>query len=326
MTNIPERRLVIGFAAVLAAWSLSSCDGGGGDGGGDADADADGDSDSDSDSDGDGDPGAGLVGTWGALHVTAVVVDTGIPLLGQQWSSARTWSLVEIASDGAGGLTLTERPCMSKVKTGTAGSHVEVPQSMFQHLKPVTRHVSVDSGAPGAAFVSDVAFSVRGANLCDPVNDPLPSGPAPIDDSTSCDQECTDSHCDEDQDGHPGVTSHVTVNIPLLNIECSVYAAARGWSRLSGAVIDADTIAGAVVDWGSEQVVLAATRQLCVSTSQAQPDGCPGHHYFKMVRLGAGGTCADVLALTDCDEDEHACDADAVLPLDPNNDTQGCDG
>lgn len=323
MNAIPYRlTLLCWIATLVGALSLPACgeDDGGGAGDADVDADADADADVDADADADADPGAGLVGAWGALQVTAVVVDTGIPLLGQQWSSARTWSLVDIASDGAGGLTLTERPCMSKVKTGMAGTSVEVPQSMFQHLRPVTRHVSVGSSAPGAAFVSDVAFSVRGANLCDPVNDPLPPGPADVNDSTSCDQECTGSHCDEDQDGHPGVTSHLKSAI----VNCSVYATTKSWSRLSGEVVDADTIAGAVVDWGSRQVVLAATNQLCVSDAQAAPDGCPEHHYFRMVRIAGGGTCADVLALTDCDEDEHTCDSNEVLPLDPENDTQGC--
>jgi hypothetical protein len=320
MTTIAGKTIVLGLLAVTAALPLGACDGGGG-GAGDADTDGDTDTDSDgdSDTDSDADPGAGLVGTWGALQATAVVVDTGIPLIGEQWSSARSWSLVEIASDGAGGLTLTERPCLSKVKTGMAGSHVEVPTAMLALLAPVVRHVAVGSSAPGTAFASDLAYSVRGANLCDPVNDPLPPGPANADDSTSCDQACTGSHCDEDQDGHPGVTSHMSSAV----LNCSVYAAAKSWSRLDGQVQDAVTIAGAVVDWGSQQVVLAATRQLCVTDAPAAPDGCPAHHYFRLVRI-AGTTCADVLALTDCDEDEASCDSNAAQPLDPNPDTEEC--
>ncbi len=325
MTTNIERLVAIGLFVISLALAAAACDDGGGGSAGDADTDADsdgdgdGDSDSDSDSDTDADPGAGLVGTWAALQVTAVVVDTGIPLIGEQWSSARAWSLVDIASDGAGNLTLTERPCLSQAKTGMAGSHVEVPTSMLALLDPVVRHVHVDASAPGTAFASDVAYSVRGANLCDPVNDPLPPGPANVDDSTSCDQDCTGSHCDEDQDGHPGVTTHMTSSI----INCSVYAAAKGWSRLNGEIVDADTIAGSVVDWGSQQVVLAATQQLCVTSAQAAPDGCAQHHYFKMVRIG-GTTCADVTALTDCDEDEATCDSNAAQPLDPNPDTQEC--
>jgi hypothetical protein len=277
----------------------SSCDGGGGTPGGadsdtdgdtDGDSDSDADTDTDSDGDADTDPGAGLVGSWGALQVTASLVDTGIPLIGEQWSSARAWALSVVTSDGAGALTLTEHPCLAKVKlgSGSMGSHVELPTAGLQNLGPTLRHVAVDGSGAGTLFVTDVAYSVRGANLCDEVNDPLPPPGAPLDDSTSCDLECSGSHCDEDIDGHPGVT---TIMSGLL--DCEVYAAARSWSRLDGQLDDADTISGAVVDQGSDQVVLAATRALCnTQSADAQHDGCDPHHYFRMVRLAPGATCS----------------------------------
>jgi hypothetical protein len=320
-------RAVLALTLVAATFALAACGDDGGSSGGsdtdtdadsdsDADTDADSDSDADSDTDTDADPGAGLVGTWGTLAVTATVVDTGIPLVGEQWSSARSWALTTITSDGAGNLTLSEQPCMAKVKLGSAATHVEVPTAGLANMDPTLRPVTVDSSQPGTAFVSEVAYSVRGANLCDEVSDPLPEPGAPVDDSTSCDLECTGSHCDEDQDGHPGVT---TIISGLLN--CEVYAAARSWSRLDGELDDADTISGAVTDHGSDQVVLTATRPLCnTQGNAAENDGCPPHHYFKMVRLADGATCADVLAQTDCDEDEAACDNNDVQPLDPNND------
>jgi len=309
--------------------ALAACGDGGGSAGGtdadtdsdsdtDADADSDSDSDTDADTDSDADPGGGLVGSWGTLAVTATVVDTGIPLVGVQWSSARSWALTVVTSDGAGNLTLSEQPCLAKVKLGSAATHVEVPSAGLTNMDPTLRQVTVESSDPGATFVTEVAYSVRGANLCDEIGDPLPAPGAPVDDSTSCDLECTGSHCDEDQDGHPGVTTIVS---GLLN--CEVYAAARSWSRLDGELDDADTISGAVTDNGSEQVVLTATRPLCnTQGNAAESDDCPPHHYFKMVRLGDGATCADVLALTDCDEDEAACDTNDALPLDPNNDLQ----
>jgi hypothetical protein len=278
--------------AVVALAPLACGDGGGTTGGADADSDSDSDSDSDTDtdsdadtdSDSDSDPGAGLVSAWGALQVTASVVDTGIPVIGEQWSSARSWALVEVTSDGAGNLTLSERPCLAKVKLGSAASHVEVPTTGLQYMDPVLRAVTVPASDLGTPFVSQVAHAVRGANLCDDVNDPLPATGAPLDDSTPCDLECTGSHCDEDQDGHPGVT---TIMSGLLN--CEVYAAVRSWSRLDGEVDDADTISGAVVDHGSEQGVLNATRPLCnTNAAVAVLDGCDPHHYFRLVRLDDG--------------------------------------
>jgi hypothetical protein len=253
--------------------------------------------------------------------VTAAVARTGIPILGEQWTSSRAWQVVEIASDGAGNLTLLETPCLAKVKTGGAvRAVVEVPQATIDHMPAVERHVALASSAPETPFVSDVVWAVRGANLCDPEGDPLPTGPLDVDDSTSCDQPCGVYACDQDEDGHPGVTSHMEA-AGIVN--CDVYAAARGWYRLDGRIVDAVSIAGSLADRGSEQVVLAATQPLCATGSAAiSDDGCAAHTYFKMVRLDGGTACADVLALTDCDEDPAACDANDALPLDPNDDTQ----
>ena len=298
-------------------------DGRDGDDGADADADADADTTADADAEADSstDPGAALTGFWGQIMATAVLTRTGIPILGEQWSSSRAWQLVEITSDGAGNLTLIETPCLAKVKTGgVVRAVVEVPQTTIDRMPPIERHVALASSAPSTPFVSDVVYAVRGANLCDPQSDPLPTGPLDVNDSTSCDQPCGIYACDQDEDGHPGITTHMEA-AGIVN--CDVYAVARGWSRLDGQIADATSIAGTIADRGSEQEILAATQALCASASATiSDDGCAAHTYFKMVRLDGGTTCADVLALTDCDEDPAACDANAVLPLDPNNDTQ----
>jgi len=320
------------FALLFLA--MPACDDGGGgssdadsdsdsdtDADSDSDTDGDTDSDTDSDSDGDTDPGAGLVGSWGQLAVTGTLTDTGIALIGTTWSTSRAWQLVEITSDGEGNLTLTETPCLAKVKTGGAiASSVEVPQSTIDAMPPQERHVTVDSSDPGEAFVSDTVYSVRGANLCDPQNDPLPVGPVDANDSTSCEQDCGNYQCDQDEDGHPGITSH-TEAAGIIN--CDVYVVMKSWSRLNGTIVDDDTIEGAVEDNGSDQNVLAATQAMCAnSNATTGDDGCAAHRYFRMARLDSGATCADVLALTDCDEDSSTCDTNDALPLDPSNDTE----
>ncbi len=279
-------------------------------------------SDADSDGDSDADPGAALVGSWGQLAANAMLTDTGIALLGQQWSASRAWQLVEITSDGAGDLTLTETPCLAKVKTGggALSPAMEIPQNTIDHMPATERHVAVTSSEAGTPFVSDTVYSMRGANPCDPENDPVPTGPVDANDSTSCDQACGDYQCDQDEDGHPGITSHMSA---ASVVDCDVYVAVRGWSAFTGEIADADTISGAIGDHGSEQEVLAATQALCANAdATVADDGCAAHSYFKMVRLAAGATCADVLALTDCDDDAAACDTNDALALDPNDDTQ----
>jgi hypothetical protein len=106
-------------------------------------------------------------------------------------------------------------------------------------------------------------------------------------------------------------------------LNCDVYAVARSWASLDGAIADAATIAGTLGEHGSDQEILAATQPICANaTATVADDGCAAHTYFKMVKLDGGTTCADVIALTDCDEDPATCDVNAVLALDPNNDTQ----
>jgi len=288
----------------------------------DADADTDADTDTDTDADSDADPGAALEGFWGQLTATAILTDTGIEILGEQWSASRGWQLVEIASDGAGNLTLTETPCLAKVKTGGGmfSPIVEIPQSTIDHMPPTERHVSVTSSEPGAAFASDTVYTVRGANLCDPQSDPLPVGPVDAADATPCAEACGPGQCDQDEDAHPGITSHMEA---ASIINCNVYVAVRSWSRLDGAISDPALIAGTIAEHGSDQEILAATQTLCANASATvSDDGCAAHTYFRMVKLDGGTTCADVLALTDCDEDAATCDANDALALDPNNDTQ----
>lgn len=273
-------------------------------------------------------PGSGLVGTWGQL-VNISVVQSGVPLLGSSWVASRNWQLVEITTDGAGNLTASERLCTVRLKLGTWVDQSIVPQTFVDHLEPLERHVSVETDEPGSPWVSDQVIEVRGANLCDGDCDPeinfncdrLPSngsadGP---DDANSCDQSCGSGHCDQDEDGHPGMT---TILSGMFN--CELYVAQRWGAAFDGEIVDDDTIAGTVVDHFSEQSLLASSSPFCsAAETEAAPFDCPEQQYFKMVRLPDGATCEDVLELTDCDEDEATCDTNAALPLDPRNDQPG---
>ncbi|MBW2276022.1 MAG: hypothetical protein JRF63_00940, partial [Deltaproteobacteria bacterium] len=231
--------------------------------------------------------------------------------------------------DGQGNLTSTERLCAVKLKLGTWVDRSIVPQGFVDHLEPLERHVTVETDEPGGSWVSDQVIEVRGANLCNGECDPdfslgcdrLPAngsaeGP---DDAVSCEQDCDAAHCDQDDDGHPGMT---TILSGMFN--CELYVAQRWGAALDGEIVDEDTIAGDVVDHFSEQSLLASSSPFCeAGEPEAAPEDCPGHQYFKMVRLADGATCVDVLELTDCDEDEATCDVNLALPLDPKNDLPG---
>ena len=195
-----------------------------------------------------------------------------------------------------------------------------VPPGFVAHLPVIEREVEPGPFEAGAPWVSDTVYEVRGANLCDPVSDPLPGlGSASVDDATPCGGECTGLPCDQDEDGHPGMTSLLS---GVMN--CTVYTAQRWWTRLGGAVVDADRIAGAITETFSEQQTIGASKPLCeFDGTGAASEECPEHQYFAMVRLADGADCEDVLALTDCDEDETTCDTNAALPLDPADDQPG---
>ncbi len=319
------------------------------DGGPDADADADADTDTDSDADADGDsdgdadggpdsgPGAELLGKWGEL-VNVTIVQTGIPIVQEQWVASRNWYLVELESDGEGNLTAHEHLCAIKIKLRgmgglDLGNKSIVPQNFIDSIPPLERHVSVDSAEPGTPWVSETVYEVRGANLCngecnpfeDAECDPLPangsaSGP---DQSVSCAQDCDGECCDQDQDGHPGMTNTLS---GALN--CDVYVTQRWWAGFDGEIVDENTIAGSVVDNFSEQTAVGASKWVCETGDPGTVgEDCPPHQYFKMVRLGDDATCQDVLELTDCDEDDSNCDTNDELPLDPKDDrpSDDCD-
>jgi hypothetical protein len=232
-------------------------------------------------------------------------------------ASNRTWSLVTIKSSSAGELSIVERPCMIKVKTDRPSIvSIRVPQASVDRMHPVERAVHIGSSDPGSAFVSKVATTVQGANLCEPVHDPLPSGDFAADDATSCDMACTGSQCDQDLDGHPGMTTSIKSSVA----NCDVYGAIRTSSRLDGKIESNDRIAGTLRDRSHEQSLLAATNDLCLTNGKAQDDDCDEHHLFRMIRVTDDAECADVLALTDCDEDETKCESNKEQPLDPPSD------
>lgn len=273
-------------------------------------------------------PGAGLVGTWGQL-LNLTVIQSGVPLLGSSWAASRNWYLVEVTTDGQGNLTATEQLCAVKLKLDTWVDQSIVPEGFVEAAEILERQVAVESDEPGTPWVSGQVIEVRGADLCNGQCDPelslscdrLPaSGSAEgPEDAPPCDGECGGSHCDQDEDGRPGMT---TILSGMYN--CELYVAQRWGAAFDGEIIDEDTIGGAVSDHFSEQSVLASSSPFCsVGDPVSAPEDCPEHQYFKMVRLPHGATCTDVLQLTDCDEDEASCDTNAIQPLDPKNDLPG---
>ena len=85
----------------------------------------------------------------------------------------------------------------------------------------------------GAGYAPEAAPIIVGAELADPVADPLPT---PEDPSTAV---------DEDEDGHPGVT--LVAEAFVCEGPEELYAALRTTAALSGTVEDLDTLSGEVL-------------------------------------------------------------------------------
>ncbi len=266
--------------------------------------------------------GARMAGTWGML-INGVMFQTGIAIINDHRIAVRSFYLVEMASDGAGNYTAQETLCGMKFMPEY---HPEVQWSVGEdyiaNAPVLDRKVSSMPDSPGDAWVSDTVWDVRGANLADAATDILPDRGTY--DVVSCDEADAGAPCDQDLDGEVGVT--VQWEGPL---KCSAYVSQRWSTKLSGSIIDCNTIEGDILDSYFEQTTLDAAYINCRLGNHRTIDifdSCPDNFYFKMIRLGAGSTCADLLVQTSCYDNEATCAGDATYPLNPKADAiEQCD-
>ncbi len=263
-----------------------------------------------------GEEGSKMTGIWGLLlNLGSKQVD--IPNLGAMAADTRTWAIVHLTSDGAGTYTATEEVCRIQHVTelGTAGQLI-TPDAFIQNIQVLTRTVSVNEEAPCAEWISDDVWEVRGVNLENKKEDPLPvKGSIEITDAITCDEAQDGDACDQDEDGYAGMTNTLS---GLLS--CEVYITQRWHAQFGGYIIDAETIAGPVISSDSEQTLLGASEDLCSSGNPGNVpilDSCPDHFYFIMKRLPDGADCGDVMALTSCDKSPFACAGKEEFPLNP---------
>ena len=95
---------------------------------------------------------------------------------------------------------------------------------------------------------------------------------------------------DIDRDGQPGLT----VRVGGL-IDGEVFLVQRSWSALTGVLRSSNQIEGRI-EWGSEERILGATRNLLKSAPAKRPDPSSGRSFFRMRRVPESATCAQVLA------------------------------
>jgi hypothetical protein len=216
-----------------------------------------------------------LSGRWALLQVTSQI--GAIPLVGERTRTTSTLLLLDVTQDGLV-LSAQAETCRTTIDNGTSLVRTEIPDAFLLSLPPSRWTAILEPGVQSTRFVRPWVTSVQGARLEDPENDALPT------------QAEDPRVVDQDVDGKPGLTVHVSV---MGLIQGDVYVVQRDRSQLLGTVVSADAVEG-IVEWTSEQSVLGASSAFFASGAAARVDPDAEHSYFRAYRVDADTTCIDL--------------------------------
>ncbi len=212
-----------------------------------------------------------LNGTWAQLQVTTSVSE--IPIVGDVIGTTKSLLIVKVEQDG-GDLKLKETICDIEITSTASRVDTIIPRA-FQKAASGTRRVARVWYEDGELqFQEKPKTVVLGAKL-DKISDALPE------------DEDDERIVDSDKDGHPGLTVKVRGII-----DGEIYVVQRGWNKLRGK-FDGEMFQGKVT-WKSDQKVVDASRMLLNSNTTSKPHGNASKNYFKMKRIDASTSCADL--------------------------------
>lgn len=224
-----------------------------------------------------GPTGVDLSGTWARLQVTTALSE--VPLLGEVESKTTGIVLLRVSKRGTDEFEVQEQIC--GLKNVTAGGLVKTtfPPAFVRALSGRKKLARLVRDAAGKVRYEELYYvHVGGARLDKPHADTLP------------DKVEDPRIIDADQDGHPGLTLKVDGIVGG-----DVYIVQRDASELSGSVLSRGKIAGSV-QWKAEQRVLGASQALLRTEPNARPHPGDRKNFFRMRRVPAAATCADVRA------------------------------
>jgi hypothetical protein len=175
-------------------------------------------------------------------------------------------------------LEVQTRTCDIQLPSVPGVAEVIIPaklQAVFREMVYESEGEFLNSTDLGASYAPPLQVVVLGAELDDPVNDPLPT------------EENLGTAIDQDNDGNPGVT--VEANVALCSGQQELYVALRTGVLLDGVVEDSNTIAGEM-DATLEQEVLGISDRCLNASSGIEIKVLPGSS-FRALRIdGANGT------------------------------------
>lgn len=223
---------------------------------------------------------ADLSGVWAERLVLSEFAT--LPLVGELPRTS-TITLRVVIEPTPAGLLLRQTYCATDIVSGSglssAMASTTIPEAFLASLGEVAASATLEPSESLPRFDQPGVTEIRGARLDDPNADPLPTA---ADDPRVIDQ---------DGDGKPGLTVHVSA---LGILTGDVYVVQRVRTRLVGTLVSPDRIEG-LVEWSTEQVTLGATNPLFLGTLPSRPDPVAENSSFVLVRMDPAWGCAEIL-------------------------------
>ncbi len=216
-----------------------------------------------------------LSGDWAMAQVLVAVAD--LPVVGRVTIDTTVGVLTHATQSGSQ-VIFQDRYCFTDAKPSTWLFRTNISDVVMQSIQPAPRQTRLVVDDCDIRLQQDWYTEVRGALLEDPEGDTLPIQP---DDPRVIDVE---------GDGRPGMTIQASI---LGIFSGEGYAVQRYRYRLDGSVFNPNLIVG-LIDWTSEQNILAATHSLFMESFTDATDPDPAKHRFVMVRTDGTWT-ADTL-------------------------------
>ncbi|MFC2079206.1 hypothetical protein ACFLSZ_04430 [Candidatus Bipolaricaulota bacterium] len=217
-------------------------------------------------------PWPDLSGDWAVVQVLVARAD--LPIVGSLWIDTTVGAFTHITQSGSR-LILQDRYCFTDALPSTFLFSTNIADVVMQSIRPEARKVELVLDECDFRLTQDWYTEIRGAVLEDPENEPLPVDP---DDPRLVDLE---------GDGKPGMTIQASI---LGLFKGEGYAVQRYRYRLEGTILDGNTIVG-LIDWTSEQAVIAATHSLFMESFSDDTDPDPNKHRFIMIRIDETWSC-----------------------------------
>ena len=204
------------------------------------------------------------------------VSTTELPVLKDVVATTQAVAVVQISQHGAD-LQIEGQLCSLHLSSTSSLVHTSFPPAFMKALPPIDLQGSIEERRGVPYLVTRAKTLVLGAQLARPQLDPLP-------------KEASHPRVfDQDRDGHPGMTVHVS---GLINGE--VYVVQRSSTQLSGPATQ-DGFRGGI-HFELEQNVVGASKQLLKNGPDPRPDS--SRSQFALVRWTTPLACdvAEVFA------------------------------